>query len=290
MLSVKASPGTEHSPSDPDVDEHNRISDAPQEGTGSVGGQTIPEEPEGNHLREPKSSDIVGIRRKRGSLDPLIGYTPRLVLNMKRIPNYVTTAAADIGFRTTIWPLKRRGLVKRNVKLKCFLKAFIWPLLCLCCLLSCCLALFFARCYRKANCFDNSLGFPRTYCLMCCCCCCPRWMGKKLFSSHFGGEKDYEKGIEILTKCPPPRVLNTAKPSSGFNSLNCSPNQHVLRLSQLQSSPTRTVRFSSPQVPRPSTDFDSFGSSYHSQGENSSCYNGYSSNHYDMNPRSSHSI
>ncbi|KAI5736612.1 hypothetical protein M8J76_005359 [Diaphorina citri] len=146
-----------------------------------------------------------GRRRKRGSLDTIVGFvSPRYWLWMRTIPDSLTTVDNSYGFRTTIWPLKHRPPPTKIVPLWCVLEVMFWPLVCIYCLLAFCLAFCFGRYFRKANCLCESLGYVRTCLLMNFCCCCAKRVACKFCEEHVVKDDVNEKSIclqELKEKC-----------------------------------------------------------------------------------------
>ncbi|KAL1458101.1 hypothetical protein WDU94_008275 [Cyamophila willieti] len=130
------------------------------------------------------------VRRKRGSLDPIIGLRPRRVLHLKDIPDVLTTMDNSRGYRTTFWPLRHRPPPSKKVPFWCLVWIFCWPLLCLYLLTACALTACFGKFFRRANCLLDSLGFLPTCCLMNCCCCCAHRVASKLFPKHVNTDSD----------------------------------------------------------------------------------------------------
>ncbi|KAI5703957.1 hypothetical protein M8J75_000470 [Diaphorina citri] len=146
-----------------------------------------------------------GRRRKRGSLDTIVGFvSPRYWLWMRTIPDSLTTVDNSYGFRTTIWPLKHKPPPTKIVPLWCVLEVMFWPLVCIYCLLAFCLAFCFGRYFRKANCLCESLGYVRTCLLMNFCCCCAKRVACKFCEEHVVKDDVNEKSIclqELKEKC-----------------------------------------------------------------------------------------
>uniref|UniRef100_A0A8D9E7W6 Uncharacterized protein n=1 Tax=Cacopsylla melanoneura TaxID=428564 RepID=A0A8D9E7W6_9HEMI len=133
---------------------------------------------------EGTENQIKHVRRKRGSLDPILGLRPRRILYLDDIVDELTTMDNSRGYRTTFWPLRHRPPPCKKIPFWSLLLTFCCPLLCCYLLTACALTACFGKFFRKANCLSDSLGFLRTCCLMNCCFCCAHRVASKYFSEH----------------------------------------------------------------------------------------------------------